>query len=501
MKFLLPLMAGVALAACASVTPSTADSLAPAGSYRLSPEMIYTESGAPMAAERGVFFAPNDYSNPDGDVQQIAFIRIRAKSEPIAPPLFILAGGPGNTYFDDVVKDDFVENWVDFYREIGDIVILEQRGANEARPSPLCKGPSLLSADTPTRPAALKRAMQAAARDCLSRLEAAGFDLDAYSITAMADDFNALRDALGYESFNLKGGSFGSQLGLTILRRHEPVVHRAIFYGIEGPDDTYDMPASADAQLRRIAEQVAADPALSQAVPNFEAALTSLFDRLEQDPIRVQIDTEAGPQTVVIGAYDLKLILWSQQMLQGYRDGVVDGVSLVLATLSGNHEPLARAKLVAAERPFQFNAMTFYVDCRSGSSPARMEEIAATEPGSLLGEGVLDLYLHTLCPVLDVEPLGEGFWSPETVDTPVLLIAGDLDAFTPPENAINAKTWLPNAHVLLARRGDHSGWAVLEEFPELKKAGRRFLAGEPLPGDFPEIVDMPRLPFPDVSGQ
>ena len=498
MKSLVPLIAGVLLTACASSPAAPSDTLAPVGSYRLSPEIIYTEDGAALQAERGVFFAPSDYVNQNGDVQQIPFIRIKASSDPIAPPLFLLSGGPGNTYFDDILRDDFVETWIDYYREIGDIVILEQRGANEARPSPICREPALLDAAVPTRAEALRPAMRAAARACLETLEAAGFDFDAYSITAMADDFNALREALGYKSFNLKGGSYGSQLGLTILRRHQEHVHRAIFYGIEGPNDTYDLPESADAQLRRIAEQVAADPQLSNILPDFEATLIELFEQLENAPIATTVETDRGTQRVVVSAYDLKLILWNQQTLQGYRDGVVDGVKLVIATLSGNYEPLARAKLAAARRSFRFNAMTFLVDCRSSSSADRMAEIAATEPDSLLGEHVLDLYLHTLCPVFDVEPLGADFWAPDIVETQVLLIAGDLDAFTPPENAYAAKTWLPNAHVLLARRGDHSGWDVLKTFPELKDASRNFLAGEPLPSDFPDAVELPPLPFSNL---
>jgi len=77
----------------------------------------------------------------------------------------------------------------------------------------------------------------------------------------------------------------------------------------------------------------------------------------------------------------------------------------------------------------------------------------------------------------------------------VLFISGTLDGFTPPEYAETTLASFLAGHWLLADRGDHSGWDILEQFPPLKEAVQRFFVGEPLPADFPAQVEMPPLEF------
>ena len=50
---------------------------------------------------------------------------------------------------------------------------------------------------------------------CRDRLDAAGINLSAYNSAASAADLNDLRQALGYESWNLYGVSYGARLALT----------------------------------------------------------------------------------------------------------------------------------------------------------------------------------------------------------------------------------------------------------------------------------------------
>lgn len=57
-------------------------------------------------------------------------------------------------------------------------------------------------------------------------------DLRMYNTAANADDVNDLRAALGYPKLNLYGISYGSRLGLEVLRRHGDHVRSAVIEGL-----------------------------------------------------------------------------------------------------------------------------------------------------------------------------------------------------------------------------------------------------------------------------
>lgn len=66
--------------------------------------------------------------------------------------------------------------------------------------------------------AAKQANFQAALADCQARLTADGINLSTYNSTASAADLDDLRQALGYETWNLLGVSYGTRLALTAMR-------------------------------------------------------------------------------------------------------------------------------------------------------------------------------------------------------------------------------------------------------------------------------------------
>ena len=474
------------------------------------PHLIEYEDGSSLLVERGVFYAPLDYDRPEKGVLQLPFTRVKAVGKVKAPPVFRIAGGPGSSiaYYDGgLLSGEKRNDFVEFARQFADVVMLEHRGVNRyldhtgvgpGLPSLTCR--QSLSVGDLSGEITLKsanRLMAENARRCRAKLEKAGLDLSAYTITAMADDINALREALGYDKISLFGNSYGSQLGLTVVRRHEGVVHRAVFGGVEGPDDTYDLPATADAQLRKIAAEVAADPTFGKLLPDLVGALEALFRRVETEDVRVSLDAPDGEKTeIVLNPYIVRNIFWSTATFQGYREGIVDGVRLLAAAAGGDLAPLARAQM-AASNAFdgQMNAMIPLVDCASGMSAERRAEIERTAPNSILGEGVVDGGLHGGCAGWAPKDLGEAFRKPTPVETEMLLVNGSLDGYTPPDNAYGVARWAPNAHVTLVNRGDHS--SVYAMYGELGYAAalEKFLIGDKPAASFPEAVEMPPLEF------
>src|SRR5262249_45591557 len=54
--------------------------------------------GAPIEGELGTLFVPENRADPKSRVIGVGFARFRATKPSDAPPLFILPGGPGNSF-------------------------------------------------------------------------------------------------------------------------------------------------------------------------------------------------------------------------------------------------------------------------------------------------------------------------------------------------------------------------------------------------------------------
>jgi pimeloyl-ACP methyl ester carboxylesterase len=87
-----------------------------------------------------------------------------------------------------------------------------------------------------------------------------GVDIGAYAIEESADDIEFLRRALGAKRLRLIGASYGSHLGLSVIRRHEAIVERAVLALVEGPDHTHKLPSRVRAALALYAEMAREDP-------------------------------------------------------------------------------------------------------------------------------------------------------------------------------------------------------------------------------------------------
>ena len=61
------------------------------------------------------------------------------------------------------------------------------------------------------------------------------------------------------------GFSYGTHLGLAIIRRHAEHVGSAILMGVEGPNHTYKLPSTMDTQFAKLALLAKSDPAITEA--------------------------------------------------------------------------------------------------------------------------------------------------------------------------------------------------------------------------------------------
>ncbi len=174
----------------------------------------------PSGVQCGYLTVLENRAKPDGRRIRIFVMRAPAVSATPKPdPIVYLSGGPGGAGSFEVAF--MVKHGLNADREV---IFVDQRGTHRADPR---LGMSRLGAiHVTTRSAFRSRrnrrtaADTAAIKKCRDQLAAAGLDLAAYNSTENAADIADLRVALGIDSWNVYGVSYGSKLALIVLRDH-----------------------------------------------------------------------------------------------------------------------------------------------------------------------------------------------------------------------------------------------------------------------------------------
>ena len=409
-----------------------------------------------------MLLVPSTRTDAESPALSLPFVRVRARRDSGLPPLVVLAGGPGAPAI-GAFETSFFEH-VERLSEVCDVVTFDQRGCQGALPN--LDGPHRPQyelGDVLTRDAALAAQREHAGRLAMHWRER-GVEVDAFNTVESAHDVDDLRKALGAETINLHGASYGSHLGLAVMRLHGERVGKAILCIVEGPNDTHKLPANTDRHLRHIAELAQGSAALGGECRDLEAELRAALDDYDADPPLVQI---AGvEERLPLGRFAVQTVL-----------GNALGSARAIRGLPGLARQLTRRDTSTLSRRFGRwltqapHGMTLAMDSASGATPERMAEIEAQRTGALLDD-TFNLPFPFVGDVMGVTDLGDAFRAPVKSDTPALFCCGTLDGRTPIANAVAAREGFSDSRLIVVEGASHEVPSVLLE-PQL-----RFLRGE-----------------------
>jgi pimeloyl-ACP methyl ester carboxylesterase len=442
-------------------------------SLRVEPYQFESISGDKVEAEFGHFTVLENRSKPAGETLELAFLRFPCTSESCGSPIVYLAGGPGGSGIGTARFNRFPLFMA--MREFGDVIAFDQRGTGESEPDLSCGDPYFLPFDKPADRVESSKILAGVAKQCFDRLTEEGHDLSAFNTNASADDLEDLRRALGAEKISLWGISYGSHLGLAMLKRHSESIDRAILAGIEPLHHSWKLPSDQQRLLETIAAMAAADPDTRAVVPDLLGSIRKLLDKLEAEPQTVSLTHPMNGQTfaVVVGKLDLQGALAG--MLRGPAEfsGMPD---FVYRLERGDWTALALG--AGQQRMGQmWNMMSTAMDCASGMSAEWGSRIAAEAKETLLADAI-NLPYPDVCEGVPVPDLGDEFRRPGKSDTPVLLISGSVDGRTPPSNAEEVLPGLSNGRHLVV---EGSGHDTFMSSPKVGEAMAAFMRGDELP--------------------
>ena len=409
-----------------------------------------------LGFECGYVTVPEEHANPEGPTIRIPIAILRATgSNPQPDPLFLAQGGPGGDAF-ELFSFYLPQSSLLLDR---DLVVINQRGTIYAEPDLRCTEITAGMGEILSLPLAegtdrYNNLLQA----CYQRLTDEGINLSAFDSVENAADMEAVRQALGYNDINFYGVSYGTLLGLHLMRDYPDHLRSVILDGVV-PTSSNFIASLPDNEARVYAElfnACANDAKCAAQFPNLETRYQLLIDQLNAEPIMITLaDPDSGERA----------------------EALVDGVALAGVMYQVLYFPEAYAmfpKLVANMEAGDFGfleqmwplfafdrsssyGMYYSVICAedadfevTGTSPENYPAFIADQL-----EEELQSYLDA-CELWAVEELPSSVDDPVVSDIPVLLMSGRFDPITPPSFAEEAAQTLSNSTHIVDPWASHS---------------------------------------------
>lgn len=383
----------------------------------------------------------------------VMIFRSRA-SAPAEDPVLFVPGGPGSS---GVAGRKSAKG--NFLLEARDFIVLEPRGARHAEPALECPATNALDGEIAAgrlRGEAARAELARAAAACRAALTASGIDLDGYTTAALADDIEDLRQALGYEKWNLLGLSYGTRVVLSVLRRHPAGVRSVVLDSVLPPDVNFDEVATSNLEraLNLVFDGCAIDRDCGAAYPDLRRRFAELIARADRQPLPLALsDSDTGGSPAVIRGAEVVAAVYAalhdpQMIPQIPR--IIDSAA------AGNYEELT--SLVKGNQGPSSMAwgLRYSVWC-ADEAPFEDPERIAAQISLARGLGGIDegTAPPEVCRAWRSSPAPAMESAPVKSDVPALIFAGEFDPDTPPDWGRQLLESMPNAVYVEVRGRSH----------------------------------------------
>jgi pimeloyl-ACP methyl ester carboxylesterase len=239
----------------------------------------------------GTVQVPEDNSRPDGKKIPLKFAILKSWSQyPEPDPLVFLQGGPGGSAISQI---PLYARTFEPFRKTRDVVFWDQRSAGLSGQSVKCFNALAVNAakiaeknyTTPDITGANKGSNTVA--DCLKEIEAAGIDIAKYNTFENAKDVRTITRALGYETYNLYGISYGTKLALETMRAAPDGIRSVVIDGVAPPwVHLYDTLAlKFNEPIEIVVEQCKADATCNATFPDLDTVIIATLKKAKEGKI------------------------------------------------------------------------------------------------------------------------------------------------------------------------------------------------------------------------
>ncbi len=390
----------------------------------------------------------------DGKKIQISYILIKSKNkESKKHPVLHFTGGPGGPS----LTKGRIRNWKQHpFREERDIIIFDQRGIGYSSAVPNIESDLLrIMADDLTYEEELVQTNETISnyrKECKQQ----NIKLAHYNSFQNANDAGVLMNHLGYDQYNLYGGSYGTRLARIVQDKFRQQVN-AVILNSPSPlsgDFLVDRLENYLKALNRIFDYCANDPACSREYPNLKDNYLKALERLKSEPISVTVDDLNFTVNVQDGIYLLRRMLYRTdsrteipKLIQAFLDGGGPNVEEIVTYEMQFTGGFNASMMMAVERHEQYNP------AYTSTAVEKYYESSELLPAKL---GYFSS-LYEACRDWHNNPLAENQKEFEPSSIPTLIMVNQYDPVTPPENGPLMMTSLSNGQLYVLDEGGHGG--------------------------------------------
>ncbi|NAS32507.1 alpha/beta fold hydrolase [Flavobacteriaceae bacterium R38] len=383
---------------------------------------------------------PENRSKKNGKKIELAYTVIKALNKNSKKaPLVYLQGGPGGP---TLIMENAFKNTP--YHNDRDIILMDQRGTGISNAICADYGNNLIQVlAKDLSPEEEYRELRKILVHCKMEATSKNIDLSAYNSRENAADFEDLRKHLGYDQFNLFGESYGSRLGLTIMRDFPKSVRSAILTGVFPPEINFyeNLVGNFKQSLFEVFKVCDNDADCNTKYPDIKTDFLNVINLLNKEPYTFKFNNG----DFVLNTQDVLLML--HQML--YRRSTIEQIPSFIKAIETKNDDVIRNSLRPAMGTISFINFAMYMSVNA------YDELAFNG----VKESVKDLKNNSeliVAPAYfgsDARLLEE--WhsfrakpyenKPVISNIPTLIANGRLDPITPPGNALLAAKHLENS--------------------------------------------------------
>jgi pimeloyl-ACP methyl ester carboxylesterase len=415
-----------------------------------------------IAARCGILAVPENPANPHGATIELHVAAVPALNRRSAgAPLFILAGGPGQA------ATDLYTSYASAFARVNRnhaIVLVDQRGTGRSAPLS-CNYPDDWQADWRGAAEDMPQLRQAT-KACLAKF---GDRVRYYTTSIAVGDLDKVRIALGYADIDLYGSSYGTRVAELYMRRYPQSTHAVVLDGVTYPEQVIgpDTPADGERALNLIVARCEHAHDCAAAYPDLRHDLKGLRQRFgpEQQTLTVSDPSSGVPLQIEFNRNMLNAAL----RFLSYNSSEASLLPTLLHQAAiGNLAPLASQTIMMSRQIDQqlASGMQNSVICSEDeplftASKVDRQRLAQTYQGS----DQLDA-LAEICKIWPRGPVDPDLHSALRSDVPTLLLSGEADPVTPPDDAVRAAQQLQH-HRNLVLDGEGHGQVATACVPKL----------------------------------
>ena len=401
--------------------------------------------GFDVVAHCATVTVPQNWAEPEQTIE-LHLARIPATgSQTEADALFLIAGGPGQSA---VETYPLLINTV--FREINqtrDIVLLDQRGTGQSTPLQ-CHFPTDEAFTTYTA-ANYANFVQT----CLEKLDTL---VEHYTTTATVKDLEAVRQALGYEQINLYGASYGSRVAIQYAKTYPDKTRSVILDGVASPGFyvSAKMGYTAQNALALMLARCASEPDCQTTFLNLEETLQNLYQDLLAQPREISVTHPNTGQAIplTLTAEGLSNAIFTLLYAPEY----VSLLPLLIdhADKTGDFGPLLSQALVFGDEAQIYRGLQFSVLCTEDIPFIEITDAERMKAESIFGD-TTEAFRH-ICAHWPANPVSTDFHAHFQSNIPALILSGEADPVTPPNQGEQAAQIFSNSQHLIAPGHSHT---------------------------------------------